>query len=160
MLAGKNLIIRFLYLGKYGLFACISGSAGNGGVNIYKGTDEAKQVLVEISQKIPLLLVEGREVIGVVLKEGTLPVAALQGVPMQMPPVPVVADTDIAHQGMRRRLFYGDTKRKGTLWAVYQATVAEGLLAVMVVYLKLRLIGPKECRIMRYRSQIATRQYH
>ncbi len=160
MLAGKNLIIRLLCLGKHGLFASISSSAQNGGVNIYKGTDETKQVLVEIGKKVPLLLIEGCKVIGIVLKERALPIAALQSIPMQMPPAAVIADTDITHQGMRCRLLYGNTKRKGTLGAVYHTTVTEGLLAVTVVYLKLRFIGMKECRIMRDRSQITTWKKH
>ena len=160
MLTGKNLIIRLLYLGKHGLLASISGSTGDGGIYICKRTDKAKQILVEVGQELPLLLIERRKVIGIVLKERTMPIAALQGIPMQMPPVAMIADTDITHQGMRRRLLNGDTKRKGTLRAVYHATVTEGLLAVTVVYLKLRLTGPKECRIMRYRSQITTWKKH
>ena len=152
MLTGKNLIIRLLYLRKHGLFASISSSARNGGVNIYKGTDEAKKFLVEVGQKLPLLFIERSKVISIILKERTLPVAALQSIPMQMAPVAVIADTDVTHQGMRCRLLNGDTKRKGTLGAVYHATVTEGLLAVTVVDLKPSLSGPEESRIMRYRS--------
>ncbi len=145
MLAGKNLIIRFLYLGKYGLFACISGSAGDRGINIYKGANETKQVLVEISQELPFLLVEGSKVVSIIFKKRRLSVAAQQSIPMQVSPIAMIADTDIAHQSMRFGLYHWDTQCQRALWTVYHATVTEGLLAIMVVNLQQRpILGTKE----------------
>ena len=49
-------------------------------------------LLVEIEQKVPALLEEGTDVVLIVVEKRRLTVGALQGIPVQMPPVAMIAD--------------------------------------------------------------------
>ena len=51
--------------------------------------------LVEVEEKLPFLLKERTDVILIIVEERRLPLGTLQGVPMQMPPVAVIADADV-----------------------------------------------------------------
>ena len=51
--------------------------------------------LVEVEEKLPFLFKERTDIILIIIKEGRLSIGTLQGVPMQMPPVAVIADADV-----------------------------------------------------------------
>ena len=51
--------------------------------------------LVEIEEIVPTLLKERADIILIIIEERRLAIGALKGVPMQMAPVAVVADTEV-----------------------------------------------------------------
>ena len=51
--------------------------------------------LVEIEQIVPALFKERTDIVLIIFKERRFAVSTLQGVPMQMPPVAMVADARI-----------------------------------------------------------------
>ena len=57
---------------------------------------QAAKCFIEVRQKFVLLLVEGAEVIFVIFEEGSVVVGRLQCVPMQVTPVAVVGNADVA----------------------------------------------------------------
>ena len=64
-------------------------------MEIYQLTDLLPYLLVEIDQKVVFALKERSDVICVILEERALAIGTLQGVPMNAPPLVVVADADV-----------------------------------------------------------------
>ena len=54
--------------------------------------------LVEIYQEVPFLLKEWSDVVLIVFEERALAIGTLQGIPMNAPPLVVVADADVLHR--------------------------------------------------------------
>jgi hypothetical protein len=93
-------------------------------------------VEVEVEEKGVSFLEKGSQVVGIKLEEGCLAVGRHQGVPVQMSPVAVVRDTNIAHGAFRAVVsFYGHGERLRTVGRGYDAAVAIGLLHKVVVLL-------------------------
>ena len=94
------------------------------------------QLPVEIVEELNLLLVKGAEVILVVLEEGGMAVGRLEGVPVLVAPVAVVADADVAHQALAfGALLGGDGECQRAIGVGNEAPVAVGLLGVAVASL-------------------------
>ena len=53
--------------------------------------------LVEVEQELPTLLEEGTDIILIIVEERRLTIGALQGVPVEMAPIAVIADADILY---------------------------------------------------------------
>jgi len=68
---------------------------GDFGLDVDQFAHFSPNGLVEIEQIVPTLFEERTDVVLIIFKEGRLAVGTLQGVPMQMPPVAVVADARI-----------------------------------------------------------------
>ena len=64
----------------------------------YEVAHKLCQLHVEVVKKRHLLLVEGTEIVFVVEEEGSVAIGCLQGVPMLMTPVAMIADADVSHQ--------------------------------------------------------------
>ena len=101
------------------------------------------------------LLIKRTEVIGIILKERALAVGRLDGIPMYVTPIAMVADADIAHQAFFASVAFGrDGKRERPLCCSYHTTVAIGLLYIMLPLLDACLFSSIELCIIRYGSQV------
>lgn len=93
-------------------------------------------VEVEVEEKGVPFLEERSQVVGIKLEEGRLSIGRHQRVPVQMSPVAVVRDTNIAHEAFRAIVsFYGHGERLRTVGRGNDAAVAIGLLHKVVVLL-------------------------
>ena len=93
-------------------------------------------VEVEVEEKGVMFLEERSQVVGIKLEEGCLAVGRHQRVPVQMSPVAMVRDTNIAHGAFRAVVsFYGHGERLRTVGRGNDTSVAVGLLHEMVVLL-------------------------
>ena len=93
-------------------------------------------VEVEVEEEGVSFLEERSQVVGIKLEEGCLAVCRHQRVPVQMSPVAMVRDTNIAHGAFRAVVsFYGHGERLRTVGRCNDAAVAVGLLHKMVVLL-------------------------
>ncbi len=117
--------------------------------------DEVLQGLVIIDQESVLLLVKRREVVGIIFEERTHVIGGDECVPMQMAPVPMVGDTDIACQDFRCRRFFDGYGQ--FLYAVGRsdpAAVAVGLFLVVLAGFELYRIEGIQFAIVADRRQI------
>ena len=104
------------------------------GLYIYQGTDETAKFFIEVGQEFILLFVERTEIVFIILKERSMVIGRLYGIPMQVPPVTVVGNTYIPHgafQGIR--FDGGDGKSQFTVRCGNGTAVAVGLLHIVVV---------------------------
>ena len=93
-------------------------------------------VEVEVEEKGVMFLEERSQVVGIKLEEGCLAVGRHQRVPVQMSPVAMVRDTNIAHGAFRAVVsFYGHGERLRTVGRGNDTAVAVGLLHKVVVLL-------------------------
>lgn len=93
-------------------------------------------VEVEVEEEGVSFLEERSQVVGIKLEEGCLAVGRHQRVPVQMSPVAVVRDTNVAHGAFRAVVsFYGHGERLRTVGRGNDAAVAVGLLHKMIVLL-------------------------
>lgn len=93
-------------------------------------------VEVEVEEKGVLFLEERSQVVGIKLEEGRLAVGRHQRVPVQMSPVAMVRDTNVAHGAFRAVVsFYGHGERLRTVGRGNDTSVAVGLLHKMIVLL-------------------------
>ena len=93
-------------------------------------------VEVEVEEKGVSFLEKGSQVVGIKLEEGRLAIGRHQRVPVQMSPVAMVRDTNIAHGAFRAVVsFYGHGERLRTVSRGNDTSVAVGLLHKMVVLL-------------------------
>ena len=85
----------------------VTGDAGSGrillggsdvGVDVKQLTERERDFHVKIVEELPPLLEKGVQVVGVILKERRFAVGRLQRIPMQSPPLAVVADADVARE--------------------------------------------------------------
>lgn len=94
-------------------------------------------VEVEVEEEGVSFLEEGSQVVGIKLEEGRLAVGRHQGVPVQVSPVAMIRDTNIAHGAFRAIVsFYGHGERLRTVGRCNDTSVAVGLLHKVVVLLK------------------------
>ena len=77
--------------------------------------------LVIVEQELPARLKKGTQVVLVILEEGRLTVGRLQGVPVQVAPLAVVADADVADT---RYEVQGTERSTGTVSAWMPCVVA------------------------------------
>lgn len=93
-------------------------------------------VEVEVEKEGVSFLEERSQVVGIKLEEGCLAVGRHQRVPVQMSPVAMVRDTNIAHGAFRAVVsFYGHGERLRTVGRGNDTAVAVGLLHKVVVLL-------------------------
>ena len=93
-------------------------------------------VEVEVEEEGVLFLKKGSQVVGIKLEEGRLAVGRHQRVPVQMSPVAMVRDTNVAHGAFRAVVsFNGHGERLRTVGRGNDTSVAVGLLHKMVVLL-------------------------
>ena len=104
------------------------------------------------------MLIEWSEVVSVILKEGRLPVAAHQRVPVLVAPVSVVADAYVLGGGMAAGLHDGNAQRERPLRTVDETAVAQGLPPIVVAHLCQSLSGVQQGAVVRGGSQIAAGQ--
>ena len=90
-------------------------------------------VVIEVDEKLPSALEEGCQVVGIELKEGRLAVGTAYGIPVQVPPVAVVADAYVAGEAARVVVCYGNGKCLYAVRGGDAATVAVGLFHETVV---------------------------
>lgn len=89
---------------------------------------------VEVDEVSEVLTVYGQNVVGHILKKRTVFVAAFQGVPMQMAPVAVPAQPDVACRHFAFAFVHdGQCQSQRSVGAGNDAAVAVGLLDIMVV---------------------------
>ena len=93
-------------------------------------------VEVEVEEEGVSFLEERSQVVGIKLEEGRLAVGRHQSVPVQMSPVAVVRDTNVAHSTFRAIVsLNGHGERLRTVGRCNDAAVAIGLLHKVVVLL-------------------------
>ena len=93
-------------------------------------------VEVEVEEEGVPFLEEGSQVVGIKLEERCLAIGRHQRVPVQMSPVAMVRDTNIAHGAFRAVVsFYGHGERLRTVGRCNDTSVAVGLLHKVVVLL-------------------------
>lgn len=94
-------------------------------------------VEVEVEEEGVSFLEERSQIVGIKLEEGCLAVGRHQRIPVQMSPVAMVRDTNIAHGAFRAVVsFYGHGERLRTVGSCNDTSVAVGLLHKVVVLLK------------------------
>lgn len=85
---------------------------GDAGADVEQLAKHVADGFVEVEQVFPPAFKEGAQVVLVVFKERAVAVGRHDGVPVQMPPVTVVADADVADccalTGRRRAALYGN----------------------------------------------------
>ena len=138
----------------------ISRSTADRLLNVQQRSDERHQILVEIGQKRPFLLVERCEIIGIILKERRLPVTALKRYPMPVSPIPMFADANISQRRLALFLYNWDCKSKCSTRTIYQTSVAKRLFREMIAHFEANFICMKERTIMGYWRKIAAGKKH
>ena len=124
-------------------------------LDVDEGAHQAAQRFVEVHEELVPLLVEGAEVVPVVLEERGVVVGRLQGVPVQVAPVAVVGDADVAHQALRRvGLHDGHGERQRPVGRGDGAAVAVGLLHVVVILLHHGAAAGHEVGVVLHRRQV------
>ena len=114
------------------------------GIYVEQAAQERLQCQVVVGQVLPLLLIEWSEVVSVILKEGRLPIAAHQRVPVLVAPVSVVADAYVLGGGMPAGLHDGNAQRERPLRTVDETAVAQGLPPIVVAHLCQSLSGVQQ----------------
>lgn len=119
------------------------------GCEVEQVEDGMLQPLVEVYEKVNAFFVKRAQVVGVVVKKGAALVTALECVPVKVAPVSVVRDADVAHRCFAKgRFFDGHGKRLHAVGACDEATVAVGLLYVMLMRLNHYLLRSIESRVV------------
>lgn len=119
-----------------GCDACVGFCLFECGVDVEQFAAFVDEGFVEVYEEGPRSLVEGTEIVLEVFEEGRVEVGGLQGVPMLVLPIAVGADAHILHQAFaahKGALVHGDGKGKRTVGRIDGATVAKGLLVVVLV---------------------------
>lgn len=138
----------------------VRGGAADCFTDVEQGGYHCHQLFVEVCKELPFLLVERGKVIGIVLEEGRLPVAAFESRPMLVTPVSMVADAYVAHHGSSLCLDDGNCQGECPRWAVYPATVAKRLFREMVTDLKAHFVAMMVGTVMRDGCKVAAGQKH
>ena len=115
------------------------------------------QLQVEVVEKRYLLLVERTEVVLVIQEEGSVAIGSLQGIPMLVSPITMIADANVAHQALSLSTLLGrDGECQGTIGVGNEATVAVGLLGIVVMSFDVCRIctALEQFAIVLYRRQI------
>ena len=114
------------------------------GLDVHQLADLLPDGLVEVDQILVLLLEEGTDVVGVVLEEGAFAVGALQGVPVDPPPLVVVADAQVAGLCLFGGVLHRHGQRLRPVGGGDDSPVAVGLLLVGVALLYQCGVSPIE----------------
>ena len=117
-------------------------------INAKQLTDKPGKSQIKVVQRLYLLLIEGTEVIFVVEKEGGVSIGSLQGIPMAVTPIAMLADAYIPHETMALiALFCGYGKRQRSIRVYYHAAIAVGLLGVAIASLN---VGCACCTLQQF----------
>lgn len=138
----------------------ISRSTADRLLNVQQRSDERHQILVEIGQKRPFLLIERREIIGIILKERRLPITAFERYPMPVSPIPMFADANISQRCLSFLLDNWNCKGKCSRRTIYPTSVTKRLFREMVAHFEANFICMKERTIMGYWRKIAAGKKH
>ncbi len=107
---------------------------------------------VEIEEELVFLLVEGADVVLVILEERALAVGGKERIPVDVAPVGVVGDADVLHRqggvvvggdGERERAVGGGDEHAVTIGLLDKALVALYQAFIVAVQLLVPLDGPK-----------------
>lgn len=106
---------------------------------VEKRAERLAYLHVEIEQELIMAVEEGMEVVGIILKERRLAISTLQRIPMQLSPTPMVADAQVAYRTAVEvdvgRTLHGNSESLRPVCRSYDATVAIGLLAIVLMRL-------------------------
>ena len=138
----------------------ISRSTADWFLYVQQRSDERHQIFVEIGQKRPFLLIERREIIGIIFKERRLPVTAFKRYPMPVSPIPMFADANISQRCLPLFLNNWDCKGKRSRRTIYPTSVAKRLFREMITHFEANFICMKERTIMGYWRKIAAGKKH
>ena len=109
---------------------------------------------VEINEELILLLEERTDVIHVIVKERTLAISRLKGIPMDSSPLVVVADAQILEQDFFFAMLYRNGQSLHTIGGCNDTAVAESLFLVRVVLLNETLVVATQLLIPLYGSEV------
>lgn len=110
--------------------------------------------LVEVDEIVVLLLEERTDVVSIVFEERTLAIGRLQGIPVDAPPLVMVADAHISHLLLLTTYLYRYCQRLHPVGCGYDTTVAVGLLLVGVVLLDETMVVALEFLIPLHRAEV------
>ena len=109
----------------------------NAGLDVQQVADATGDFKIEVEEVGPPLLEERTNIIGQELEERAFTVGRQQGIPMQMPPVAMVADANIFHLALGTLIaLYGHGEGLQSVCRGNDTAVAVGLLDKMVVLLQ------------------------
>ena len=116
----------------------VSIAEGDGSMDVEKFADFSGNGEVEIKKMFPVGIEEGTQIVCVVVEERAFAIGRAKGIPMDVSPVPVVADTDVSDEGfifgtVTLQDWHGE--RLGAIGCGYDAPVSVGLLLEMLVLL-------------------------
>ena len=94
-------------------------------------TDRLDELGIELDEALLMAFVDGEKLILIVLEVGTVVVGGLQGVPMLMAPIAVLAQSDFTYLNMRCDwLFDGNRKCQRAVGGIDRAMVHSAALAI------------------------------
>lgn len=103
----------------------------------------------------PYILVDGVEIISIVLKERTVSICSHQSIPMYMTPIAMIRNADILHQAFRCTAFFRrDSQCQRTVGCRNDTTVAISLFHIIVILFHIGLLTGKQFCIIFHRGQI------
>ena len=110
-----------------------------GGLHLWMDVEQLAHqhgdVVIEIDKELPFALKERREVVGIEFEERRLAVGTADGIPVQVAPVAMVADTCVAGEAARDIVGHGYGECLYAVRGGDAASVAVGLLHEVVVLL-------------------------
>ena len=125
------------------------------GLDVEQLADQLLERLVEINEEIVFPLVEGREVVGIILEEGAHVIGRDQSVPMEMSPVAMIGNPYIAGEAFQRLAFLDrDGERQGAVGGGDDAAVAISLLREILAGLQADRVVTQEFAVILYGTEI------
>lgn len=100
-------------------------------IETHELTDRLDELGIELDEALLMAFVDGEKLILIVLEVGTVVVGGLQGVPMLMAPIAVLAQSDFTYLNMRCGwLFDGNRKCQRAVGGIDRAMVHSAALAI------------------------------
>lgn len=125
------------------------------GLDVEQLADQLLERLVEIDEEIVFPLVEGREVVGIILEEGTHVIGRDQGVPMEMSPVAMIGNPYVAGEALQRLAFLDrNGERQRAVSRGDDASVTISLLREILVCLQADRVVAQEFAVILYGTEI------
>lgn len=104
-------------------------------MDVEQSAKRARRLEVEVEKPFPATGEKRADVVGIILEKRTFAISRHDGLPMNVPPVAVIADANILHGRVRGRTssgaFHRDAERKRPVGRGDDAAVAVGLLNEM-----------------------------
>ncbi len=126
---------------------------------IEQPANQHTKFFIIINQIGIFFLVKLPEIIVIILEKGSGIVCRNHGIPMQMPPVPMIGNADIFHLAFPGfRFFDRNTQWKNTVGSGNPTPIAIGLFLISIVNFDTHSFGTKKLTVILNRSQIKRRQ--